>query len=479
MQFEILSHAGLKVEHDGKTLLVDPWLRGSSYWRSWWNYPPVDPLRISQLRADYVYLSHIHWDHFHGPSLRALGKDIQLLVPQDRYTRMRDDLRSMGFKHVVEMAHGVAHRLTPGFTITPFLFFPMTDSMLAVRAGDTVLLDANDCKMCGIPLKQVKRQFPSIDFVLRSHSSANTRVCHEYLDQPRNSFDRVDNKEDYLRSFSNFMSAVQPRYAVPFASNHCHLHRDTLQFNRFQQTPKDVEQYFRNYKTRNPIRTELVTMLPGSIWDERTGFKLAPEQEWFLNRDERIAAYAQSEAAALSDYYARESKACVSDADMRRYFERLFKNVPWFWRRRLAGRSVYFKATSEARVDIWKIDLHARRLEAASNEEYAASDMRIEMPAIILKQALKMNMFAHAGISKRTRWLATRDAMDLLGFFMFMLDLQEYELIPLHRNLSWRSIRVWIRRWREVLGYAQLIWLMKRRRISGKEVEQVALLEYS
>jgi hypothetical protein len=118
-------------------------------------------------------------------------------------------------------------------------------------------------------------------------------------------------------------------------------------------------------------------------------------------------------------------------------------------------------------------------VEAASDDEYAASDMRIEMPSIILKQALTMNMFAHAGISKRTRWLATTDAMDLLGFFMFMLDLQEYELIPLRRNLSWRSIRVWLRRWREVLGYAQLIWLMKRRRISGKEVEQVALLEYS
>jgi hypothetical protein len=30
-----------------------------------------------------------------------------------------------------------------------------------------------------------------------------------------------------------------------------------------------------------------------------------------------------------------------------------------------------------------------------------------------------------------------------------------------------------------VLGYAQLIWIMKIRRITGKEVEQVALLEYS
>jgi hypothetical protein len=35
--------------------------------------------------------------------------------------------------------------------------------------------------------------------------------------------------------------------------------------------------------------------------------------------------------------------------------------------------------------------------------------------------------------------------MQLLGFFMLMLDFEEYELIPLHRNLSWRGLRVWMR----------------------------------
>jgi hypothetical protein len=60
-----------------------------------------------------------------------------------------------------------------------------------------------------------------------------------------------------------------------------------------------------------------------------------------------------------------------------------------------------------------------------------------------------------------------------------MLDFEEYEIIPLRRNLAWRSLRVWMRRWREVVGYLQLSWIMKSRKIGGKEVEQVALLEFS
>src|SRR3984957_3075285 len=479
MEFEILSHAGLRIEHAGTTLIVDPWLLGSAYWKSWWNYPPVDRARTRALKADFIYLSHIHWDHFHGPSLRALGMDAQILIPEDRYSRMREDLRAMGFKRVRELPHGASFRLSPDFSVTPFLFFPMTDSLLAVRAGGTVLLDANDCKICGLPLRHVKKKFPSVDFVLRSHSSANTRVCRQYLGADGQDYDSVDSKESYLRSFANFMKAVKPRYAVPFASNHCHLHRETRQFNRWQQTPKDVQDYFRRYRAEAGIETELVTMLPGSTWNDRTGFSLTSEAQWFSNREERIAEYAEASAQSLAAYYAREDKSVVSAEDLRKYFGRLHSHVPWLWRRRLAGRSVYFNSRSGRRSDIWKVDLHANSVTQAAQDEYLASDMRVEIPAIILRQALRMNMFAHAGISKRVKWMATKQAMGLLEFFMLLMDFEEYELIPLRRNLSWRSLRVWLRHWREVAGYAQLTWIMKSRGIARKDVEQVALLEYS
>jgi len=41
--FQVLGHAGLFAHLDDTTLLVDPWLLGSCYWRSWWHYPPVAP----------------------------------------------------------------------------------------------------------------------------------------------------------------------------------------------------------------------------------------------------------------------------------------------------------------------------------------------------------------------------------------------------------------------------------------------------
>src|SRR5215471_11197488 len=93
MRFTILSHAGLLVEHAGVRVVCDPWLLGSCYWRSWWNFPEPDPELIDDLRADFVYLTHLHWDHFHGPSLRKLfSPTTRIVVPKVPTRRMLDDL---------------------------------------------------------------------------------------------------------------------------------------------------------------------------------------------------------------------------------------------------------------------------------------------------------------------------------------------------------------------------------------------------
>ena len=93
MRFSILAHACMQVEADGKSLVCDPWLTGSAYWGSWWNYPPVSKHIFERLNPDFIFITHLHWDHFHGPwtgpnhtdpqgsrdtsSRRSLGNGIQ------------------------------------------------------------------------------------------------------------------------------------------------------------------------------------------------------------------------------------------------------------------------------------------------------------------------------------------------------------------------------------------------------------------
>src|ERR1041385_9200329 len=106
VKFTVLSHAGLYVEHNGVSIVVDPWLIGSCYWRSWWNYPEPDRNLIDDLKPDYIYLTHLHWDHFHGPSLRRFDRNTKMLVPLVQTLRMLRDLKQLGFQNVKEIAHG-------------------------------------------------------------------------------------------------------------------------------------------------------------------------------------------------------------------------------------------------------------------------------------------------------------------------------------------------------------------------------------
>src|ERR1044071_875115 len=122
MRFQILSHAGLAVTSKTVTLVCDPWLLGSCYWRSWWNYPPVTKELIQSVRPDFIYLTHVHWDHFHGVSLRRFDNRVPIIIPREPCGRMRRDLLEMGFLNVIELHHGESFKLGDDFKLTSYHF---------------------------------------------------------------------------------------------------------------------------------------------------------------------------------------------------------------------------------------------------------------------------------------------------------------------------------------------------------------------
>ncbi len=147
MEFQVLSHAGLLVKSKtGKSLICDPWLIGSSYWRSWWNYPPVSKELVDSLKPDFIYLTHIHWDHFHGPSLQKFSKDTPVIIPKGGYKRMKEDLQYLGFNNIIELKHCESKMLEEGFVITSYQVWMFLDSALLIECEGTRLLNLNDSK---------------------------------------------------------------------------------------------------------------------------------------------------------------------------------------------------------------------------------------------------------------------------------------------------------------------------------------------
>ena len=94
-----LGHATLLIDLDDTRILTDPLLRqrvALLYWRH-----PIPRAELDH-HVDAVVISHMHQDHLDLPSLRGLGYDVPLLVPQ----RAGPFLERRGFRDVTEMVPG-------------------------------------------------------------------------------------------------------------------------------------------------------------------------------------------------------------------------------------------------------------------------------------------------------------------------------------------------------------------------------------
>jgi len=451
MNFQILSHAGLIVRSRGKTLVVDPWAIGSCYWRSWWNYPPVDPSLIQNLAPDVVYITHSHWDHFHGPTLRKFRPNTLIAIPFERSTRMKRDLKEMGFTNVMEVPHGRTFEIAPDFTMTPYQFAsPWGDSALVVEAEAVKLFNANDAKFMGGPLDQILRRHGRFDFAFRSHSSANDRVCYRFTDRPNL---EEEDRSVYAESWFNFMKKVGPRYAIPFASNHCYLHKDVVEFNKIVETPIDV-------KTHVEMRgglgdTEVVIMVSGDSWDSSTGFDIS-KNDFFATRNAKIREYARSKEKTLLRTYQMEDRIKVTKPEVVRFFGPFFKSVPRSLRKYFKRKPIVLCAKYGENKEYFVIDIYGRTVTEIPETQLPTNPIIYETTARILKQAMAKNMFGHLGISKRVVYRLRYEDAKYLGRFKQLLSAYEYEALPLSRLFSPRTLRAYVRRWREILLYIRL-----------------------
>jgi UDP-MurNAc hydroxylase len=447
MKFRILGHACLEVEADGVRLLCDPWLAGSAYWRSWWNFPPVPDGLLDSLTPDFIYLSHLHWDHFHGPTLRRLGLDRTILVPKTPDRRMIGDLRKMGCRNIRELDHGTPVELAPGLRITSYQIGPFADSGLIIESGGTTLFNANDAKIMGAPLRRIMHRHPKIDFILRSHSSANSRLCFQFSDAPEAMF---DDPTAYSRDFARVCRAVQPRYAIPFASNHCFLHDETFAFNDTVNFSGNVATYFREHGIDTP---ECVPMAPGDSWDSDTGFSLVPAID---DIPTAIGAYRHQKAGTLHKQQQKEDRTGLAVGSVIKHLQHIAGDTPWIMRRLFRNKPILLVGHSAKGDKAVAVDLARRSVREVPVSDAAGWPIQIHASALIFNDCCRTRNWNSLGISKRVRFLCRRKDASILRLFNYVLNAHEYEIFPVSKILNPRFLGVWLRRWRELFLYAHV-----------------------
>ncbi len=150
MRILITGHAGLFVEANGRTVLCDPWFNGA-YFGSWFPFPDNAGLDLERISSpDYLYVSHLHKDHFDARFLAEhVDKTTTVLLPDFPLDDLRRALEALGFSKFVQTHSGRRVELD-GLRIaiatsTSVADGPIGDSALVVDDGSTRILNQNDC----------------------------------------------------------------------------------------------------------------------------------------------------------------------------------------------------------------------------------------------------------------------------------------------------------------------------------------------
>ena len=465
-RFQVISHAGLLVENEHASLLCDPWLIGSCYWRSWWNFPEPPKELLDSLNPTAIYLTHLHWDHFHGPSLKRFSSDIKIYVPLCPGDRMIRDLKSLKFNNVEEIPHGATVDMGGGIKITSYQFGPMApDSVLAISDGQTTLLNANDSKVFGLSLQQIKKDHPKVDFAFRSHSSANpVPYC---IENYKENFTEHRPQEEYADEFTKFCISVGADYAIPFASNHCFLHKETEQYNQLSTDPALVENHFNNYVQEKNLDNKCVVMPSGSSWSSETGFDIIPFD--YSKKEEHIARMKEKYKAKLEKQYEQENQTKAEFKSFQRYFKRMFKMMDKAVSKTLKGKYI-FEIVDAERTHHWMLDFANKTTTEVSADTPA--DITIVMHAFVMNSCCRKRLFSTWAASKRLKIRVTPENLHYLNRLFSILDLYECDGLPLKNAFTSRQFKVRLSRWREGVSIMQYLWMTKTR----KENFQVAQL---
>ncbi len=450
MEFRIVSHACLDITAGGKRLVIDPWLNEPTYWSSWWHCPP--PLFGPDIfTADYVYITHWHFDHFDPKTLRKFQKNTTAVVPKFPISGLKQQLEGLGLERVIELRHGERMKLGDDFWLTSYQVSFQDDSVAVVEADGAVLFDLNDAKPLPSLWRTFRSKYPDVDFMLRSHSPAWSYPTRYTFEDPSDRLP-VDSRT-YMEAFVAAAQQLRPRYAVPFASGICHLHREVRDENRYLVSAPEMRAYFEANASRVPSAS-LIVMPVGSRWSSTSGFELTE------NVVEDVVAYAeqraQTENERLEKTYRSEETKEVAFPDFAKYFEKFFRATRLL--RPLIRKTRWVFAIDTPQTEYWCVDFGKATIERSAHMPQTY-DSVISVSSGVLSGSLRNDVFTNVDISKRWRVHITRGSAMRHFVLANLLLLYEAEYLSPKRLFSWRFLTGYARRFPEVFDYARMALL--------------------
>ena len=242
MKITFLGQAGLFIETRHGSILCDPWFN-PAYFASWFPFPSNEAIDFEKIgRPDYLYVSHLHRDHFDAQFLREhVSKEASVILPDYPLDLMERKYRDLGFTDFVKTKNFEPVEIDGLRFITAALVAPtdgaIGDSGLIVDDGETRIFDQNDSKPRDL---ETLVGFGPYDAHFLQHSGAIWYpMVYEFPEMAKQALGRKKRANQMARAL-RFARQIDASFVIPSAGPPCFLDDDLFHFNDFDRDPANT-----------------------------------------------------------------------------------------------------------------------------------------------------------------------------------------------------------------------------------------------
>jgi UDP-MurNAc hydroxylase len=307
-----VGHAGFRIDTEAGSILCDPWVN-PAYFASWFPFPDNSRLDWDAFGdVDYLYVSHLHRDHFDPKALREhVNKDAVVLLPDYPVQDLRRELEKVGFHRFFETADSVKHRLSgPKGDLDVMIIAlqapadgPIGDSGLVVGDSETVCFNMNDARP--VDFDVLHAAFGRIDVHMLQYSGAIWYpMVYEMPARAKEVIGSAKRQRQMDRA-RQYIAQVGASWVMPSAGPPCFLDSELRFLNDDRRDPANIfpDQTVFLDQMRTYGHHGGLLMFPGSTADF-TGPKLNSLAHP-LPAEQLEDVFTTGKAAYIADYAAR------------------------------------------------------------------------------------------------------------------------------------------------------------------------------
>ncbi|MDQ6850010.1 MAG: MBL fold metallo-hydrolase [Actinomycetota bacterium] len=233
MRITGLGHASVLIETAHGSILTDPWVN-PAYFGSWFPFPDNSELDWDAFgRADYLFVSHLHRDHFDPANLRKyVDKKTTVLLPDFPTTELEDALRECGFSSFVHPDNGEPVELDGLQVMIQSLISPtdgpIGDSSLWVYDGRQRVLNQNDARPS--ELDAFTELGPVDGYLVQFSGAIWFPMVYELPDRAKQALGRAKRERQFDRTL-RYIEELEARFVFPTAGPPCFLDEELWGLN--------------------------------------------------------------------------------------------------------------------------------------------------------------------------------------------------------------------------------------------------------